>query len=174
MSFRTDVTAGATAVLIGVGAFGLSLCGLGVAAVYPGFANALATRPRGPSDDFLRTANASCSHILKFYPFALFGGAVLAAAGYHLYRGSQRARRVAQLVGVLALGWIAAVLVDGYRIYPDLAPRLAREQPEFFAIFKWVALVGNGLLYSSIVFFLLFMLRRGGHADTGPQQEKPR
>ena len=158
MFIRRDATSGWITVIVGVGAAVFGAVALIFVGIHREFLNTMATHPNGPDDDFLIGANAGYAHVFKFVPWMLLGGIILAIAGYYVRLGSAFWRRVAQLVCVSSFVWLLAVLIDGYHIFPLISPRFFQDQPSFATAFKWICIIGNGLIYSSFPLFLLFVL----------------
>lgn len=156
---RTDKASGIIVGCVGIlmagfGAFGLAIILLQRLMI--DFAGPIPVHPDG--FNFEKTMRAGHAVWLTYMPFTIGGGLVFAVCGLLIYRGSNHARRVAQLNAVLGYAWgigyswSCSWLVDRFA-FPEF--ELNESSIELLRIVSLiVGLIGASAIPSAVLFLL--------------------
>jgi hypothetical protein len=165
-SLRTDRNSGIITcifggVMIPFGAFGLLMVAL-QRLMFSTLPPIPATDPHGKL--FLETMHLIHGAWLIYMPLLIVIGVVFVVAGIQLFRGSQVARRVAQVNAGLCYVWLIAYAVSCYQILPtmlDLFASFPNAPPRpFLQAFAHISAVGTTLFHALFPTVLLYLLSR--------------
>jgi hypothetical protein len=159
VQLRSDSTSGAVIIVLGVlamlqGGFGF----LFAVAMKVVVESVLANAQPPPPPDFEDTSRPILTAFLIHMPLLAIIGLVLVVAGFWLRRGSQRARRVAQVTVLAGFLWLVAYSLHAYLfVFPHHQPNpmLSREAESVGMILSMVVSYLVGVLVTAGLLFIL-------------------
>jgi hypothetical protein len=174
-SLRTDKVSGTITgvfglMMVGFASFGLIIVGL--QRVMFSFMPKPPREDQGVPIDVVMDAIHGVWFI--FFPLMIAGGIVFAIAGYYLRRGSQTARRVAQVNALLGYLWVIGYIFSCYRVIDVIAPSPEFVPAEVSRGFQWFSLVLGFFMSAGFPTGLLLVLcgSRGETASLSPEPAK--
>jgi hypothetical protein len=95
-----------------------------------------------------------------YLPITIVGGIIYMVAGYYMRRGSNIARRVAQVNAIAGYVWVITYSISCYQIMDVIGPPPGVLSEFGGAVFQWFSLIAGTLMGAAFPTGLLFILSR--------------